>query len=206
MAPYGVSGRCAAPVVVKNWRTPLGRFYGGDVARPRENPQAGRIAATRRKGRGPAVDRAERAPSGKAARGKKGKGRSAPASAAARAFKLLLLIAMMASLGFAVVLVADVSFKVLGGMKFGQITFAELVDKVQDRVFDHDVPEAKKKTTATPKPARPRASSSPSSSEPAVRAPLPAPRPEEYVKAIEARPDPEVAQARARLDQLLKGI
>jgi hypothetical protein len=152
------------------------------------------------------VDRAERAPSGKAARGKKGKGRSAPASAAARAFKLLLLIAMMASLGFAVVLVADVSFKVLGGMKFGQITFAELVDKVQDRVFDHDVPEAKKKTTATPKPARPRASSSPSSSEPAVRAPLPAPRPEEYVKAIEARPDPEVAQARARLDQLLKGI
>ena len=206
MAPYGVSGRCAAPVVVKNWRTPLGRFYGGDVARPKETPQAGRIAATRRKGRGPAVDRAERAPSGKAARGKKGKGRSAPASATARAFKLLLLIAMMASLGFAVVLVADVSFKVLGGMKFGQITFAELVDKVQDRVFDHDVPEAKKKKTPAPKPARPQAPSAPSSSEPAERAPLPAPRPAEYVKAIEARPDPEVAQARARLDQLLKGI
>jgi hypothetical protein len=156
------------------------------------------------------VERDERTPSGKAARGKKGKGRGAPASAAARAFKLLLLIAMMASLGFAVVFVADVSFKVLGGMKFGQITFAELVDKVEDRVFDHDVPEAKKKATAPLQPARPRTpSSSPSSSsppEPAVRAPMSAPRPEEYAKAIEARPDPEVAQARARLDQLLKGM
>jgi len=193
------------PLVVENWRTPPGGFYGDHVARPRETPDAGRIAATRRKGRGPAVDRAERAPSGKAARGKKGKGRSAPASPLARAFKLMVLIAMMASLGFAVVLVGDVGLKVLGGMKFGQITFAELVDKVQDRVFDHDVPEAKKKPAPAPKPVRPRASS-PSSSEPAERAPLPAPRPEEYVKAIEARPDPEVEQARARLDQLLKGI
>lgn len=196
------------PVVVENWRSPEIDLYGGDVARPNETPKAGRIAATRRKGRGPAVDRAERAPvSGKAGKGKKGKGRSAPASPLARAFKLVLLIAMMASLGFAVVLVADVGFKLVGGMKFGQITFAELIDKVQDRVFDHDVPEAKKKPTPAPKPTKPR--SSPPSSAPsstADRAPLPAPRADEYVKAIEPRPDPEVEQARARLDQLLKGI
>lgn len=154
------------------------------------------------------MDRDERAPaSGKAGKGKKGRGRSAPASPLARAFKLVVLIAMMASLGFAAVLVADVGFKVLGGMKFGQITFAELVDKVQDRVFDHDVPEAKKKPPAAPKPTKPR-SSSPSTTrvEASDRAPLPAPRPDEYVKAIEPRTDPEVEQARARLDQLLKGI
>ncbi len=155
------------------------------------------------------MDRAERAPaSGKAGKGKKGRGKSAPASPLARAFKLLMLIAMMASLGFAVVLVADVGFKVLGGMKFGQITFAELVDKVQDRVFDHDVPEAKKKPTPAPKPTKPRPSSSSPTTrvEATDRAPLPAPRADEYVKAIETRPDPEVEQARARLDQLLKGI
>lgn len=177
------------------------------MARPRETPQAGRIAATRRKGRGPAADRAERAPTtGKGARGGKGRGRAASASPLARGFKLLLLIVMMATLGFAVVFVADVGVRVLGGLRLGEITVAELLDKVQDRVFDHDVPEAKKKTTPTPKPTKPRSLPPPSRAEAAERAPLPAPRPEEYAKAVESRPDPEVEQARARLDQLLKGL
>ncbi len=33
----------------------------------------------------------------------------------------------------------------IGGIDLGQITFAELVDKVHDRVFDKDVPEPAKK-------------------------------------------------------------
>jgi hypothetical protein len=192
-------------VVAKNWRSVLSAPYGGRVARPRENSNAGRIAATRRKGRGPAADRPERAaPRGKARGGPKGRG-AAPPSAFAKAMKLALLIAFMAALGFAVVLVVDVSMKVLGGVKVGDLTFSQLVDKVQARVFDHDVPEPAKKAPPKAKaPATPRASSTPPA--PVARAPIAAPSPETWAKEAETRPDPEVEQARARLDQLLKGI
>lgn len=206
MATTGATRRLLGPVVVENWRSDCPAFYVGCVARLKEKPDAGRIAATRRKGRGPAVDRDERpAPRSSGGRGKKGRG-AKPPSAAAKAMKLALLIAFMAALGFGAVLVVDVSLTLLGGMKFGELTFAELVDKVQARVFDHDVPEPARKTPKAP--SAPKAKAAPTTSSPArtARAPIAAPSPETWAKEVQTRPDPEVQQARARLDQLLKGI
>jgi hypothetical protein len=182
------------------------------VARPRATSDAGRIAATRRKGRGPAVDRDERAPARASGKKGRGKGHAAP-SAAARTFRLLVLMATMAALGFVVVLVLDLSMKVVGTMKFGQVTFAELLDKVESRVFDHDVPEPSKKATA--KRVQPSSAASPGSSPSSPsspssasspRAPIAAPAPDVWKRDAVTRPDPEVEQARARLDELLKRI
>lgn len=159
------------------------------------------------------MDRAERPAPPRKAGGKGKKGRGASPSPFARFMKLMMIIAFMGALGFGAVLIADVGLTLLGGMKFGDITFAELVDKVQARVFDHDVPEARKKAPATgahkaTKKPRPSSSSSSGSNvaAPVVRAPMAAPSPDAYAKEAVARPDPEVEQARARLDQLLKGI
>ena len=182
------------------------------MARPRATSDAGRIAATRRKGRGPAVDRDERAPARASGKKGRGKGHAAP-SAAARTFRLLVLMATMAALGFVVVLVLDLSMKVVGTMKFGQVTFAELLDKVESRVFDHDVPEPSKKATA--KRVQPSSAASPGSSPSSPsspssasspRAPIAAPAPDVWKRDAVTRPDPEVEQARARLDELLKRI
>jgi hypothetical protein len=186
------------------------------VARPRATSDAGRIAATRRKGRGPAVDRDERAPARASGKKGRGKGHAAP-SAAARTFRLLVLMATMAALGFVVVLVLDLSMKVVGTMKFGQVTFAELLDKVESRVFDHDVPEPSKKATAkrVQPSSAPSSAASPgsspsmtssSSSASSPRAPIAAPAPDVWKRDAVTRPDPEVEQARARLDELLKRI
>ncbi|HEY1098033.1 MAG TPA: hypothetical protein VGF99_03855 [Myxococcota bacterium] len=176
---------------------------------------AGRIATSRRADRGARADRAPpkkaAAPAGKArGRGKKG----APASPIARFFKLCVLLGFMAMLGFGIVLVVDVGLTVLGGIHLGSITFAELVDKVEARVFDRDVPEPlkKKPEAATPAKPKPRAKPQPSSSptpEPVAaeeRAELPAPPPNDYGKAVAPRTDVEVVEARARLDRLLKGL
>ncbi len=121
-------------------------------------------------------------------------------------------MATMAALGFVVVLVLDLSMKVVGTMKFGQVTFAELLDKVESRVFDHDVPEPSKKATAkrvqpssAPSSASPSMPSSPSSAS-SPRAPIAAPAPDVWKRDAVTRPDPEVEQARARLDELLKRI
>jgi hypothetical protein len=122
-------------------------------------------------------------------------------------------MATMAALGFIVVLALDLSMKVVGSVKLGQVTFAELLDKVESRVFDHDVPEpakrstAKKASSAVP-PRReetsPTAASPASSSAP--RAPIAAPAPDVWKRDAVTPPDPEVEQARARLNDLLKRI
>jgi len=122
-----------------------------------------------------------------------------------------MLVLLMAALGFGTVLILDVGMTLVGGLKLGSLTFSELVDKVSDRVFDHDVPEAKKKPVApVPKPrgqAQVRSSSGASvEATPTARAPLEAPSPDTYARDAVVRPDPEVKAARERLDQLLKGL
>jgi hypothetical protein len=121
----------------------------------------------------------------------------------------MMLVLLMAALGFGTVLILDVGMTLVGGLKLGSLTFSELVDKVSDRVFDHDVPEAKKKsTTSVPKPrtAPQRSSGNAVDATPTARAPLEAPSPDTYAKDAVVRPDPEVKAARERLDQLLKGL
>lgn len=130
----------------------------------------------------------------------------------------MVLLGFMACLGFGIVLVLDVGMTLIGGIHLGQITFAELVDKVHDRVFDKDVPEpAKKKAEAAkPKAKKPSPSSSPTSAAAPVAAPaeapaepraeLPAPAPSEYAREAAPRQDVEVVEARERLDRLLKGL
>ena len=104
----------------------------------------------------------------------------------------------------------------MGGIHLGSITFAELVDKVEARVFDRDLPgPTKKKTEATPRAkartkvapsAAPTTTSSTSTPEITDRAELPAPSPDDYAKDVAPRKDVEVVEARARLDRLLKGL
>jgi hypothetical protein len=190
------------------------------VARLREKSSsvdAGRIAASRRGRRDAPAERAPKAPAaerGKAGseRGKKGKGgrgkKSAPSSPAGKAFKLLMLVVLMAGLGFGTVLILDVGLTLVGSLKLGNLTFNELGHKVADRVFDHDVPEVKKKTGASSARSKPqsRAATEAPTATPAARAPLPAPAPDDYAKEVALRPDPEVADAKARLNRLLQGL
>jgi hypothetical protein len=124
-------------------------------------------------------------------------------------FKFGVLLVVMAVLGFSIVLVADVGLKVVGGMKFGQITFAELVDKIEDRFFDRDVPVARPKVAKKPAgrggtPPPPTPTSPPAT--PAERAPVEAPRADEYARHVEPRADPEVEAARDRLNDLLRKL
>lgn len=206
--------------MVGNWRRLASDSYGDQVSRTRTKPDAssaGRIATSRRADRGARAEPPAKKVAASGGRGgKKGKGK-AKSSPAARFFKLIVLLGFMACLGFGIVLVLDVGMSLIGGIHLGQITFAELVDKVHDRVFDKDVPEpAKKKTEAQkPKPKKP-ASSSTTSSVPVAAAPaeapaepraeLPAPAPSEYAKEAAPRQDVEVVEARERLDRLLKGL
>ena len=192
------------------------------MSRTRSKPDAssaGRIATSRRADRGARAEPPAKKVAASGGRGgKKGKGK-AKSSPAARFFKLIVLLGFMACLGFGIVLVLDVGMTLIGGIHLGQITFAELVDKVHDRVFDKDVPEpAKKKAEAQkPKPKKPASTSttSASSSAPVAapveapaepRAELPAPAPSEYAKEAAPRQDVEVVEARERLDRLLKGL
>lgn len=201
--------------------------YGEIVSRARLKPDAssaGRIATSRRADRGPA--RAERQPAREPAKkpaksaGKKGgKGKKVAVSPFLRLCKLVMLITFMAMLGFGIVLVVDVGLTLMGGIHLGSITFAELIDKVEARVFDRDLPEPMKKKPAPAAKPKPKAKRSPvvsssSSSAPAAvaelpeteRAELPAPAPADYAKDVEPREDVEVVEARARLDRLLKGL
>ena len=155
--------------------------------------RAGRLAAGRRpRGRGD-VDKPAPSGAGKG-RGKKGKA-SAP-SAAARLVKLVLLLAFMAVLGFAVVLVVDVGVTLVGSVRFGQTTFADLFDKVSDRVLDRDVPQARPAKKVT----------KPKTTTTTTRAPLAAPPPEDYARHVGDAVDPEVQAAKQRLDQLLNRL
>jgi hypothetical protein len=189
------------------------------VSRTRTKPDAssaGRIATSRRADRSARAEPPAKKVAASSGRGK-GKGR-AKSSPAARFFKLMVLLGFMACLGFGIVLVLDVGMTLLGGIHLGQITFAELVDKVHDRVFDKDLPEpAKKKAEAAkPKAKKPASSTSAASSAPVAapaaaapaepRAELPAPAPSEYAKEAAPRQDVEVVEARERLDRLLKGL
>ena len=110
----------------------------------------------------------------------------------------------MATLGFVVVLVVDVSATVLGQVKLGEVTVTEVWAKVVDRVLDRDVPAAPRpvaRPSARPVQPAPIAPASASS-----RAPLPAPRPDEYDKHVQPAADPDVEAARKRLDELLKRL
>jgi len=123
-----------------------------------------------------------------------------------RAFKLIVLIAVMAALGFGVVLIIDVGSAIASRVSVGSVTVSQLIDKVKARVLDDDVPEARRRPESPRRgpaaPARRPSSSQRPSTEP-ERAPLPAPRPEEYARDVDVRPDPAVEEAKARLDALL---
>lgn len=188
----------------------------GRAAKKSESGTSGRLAAGRR---GAWNERRDSGPpsrgskpagkaSGKGARaGGKGRGKGGKASSPSlvvRLFKFCALLVVMAVLGFSVVLIADVGLTVVGGMKFGQITFAELFDKVENRFFDRDVPLPKPKTDK--KLAAKPSTSTPAPAPVTERAPVEAPRPDEYARHLEPRPDPEVEAARDRLNDLLKKL
>lgn len=179
----------------------------GRAAKKPETGNSARLAASRRQ---PRPDRAEKAkaPSSARPRGGRGsargagraKGEAGPSSFLARIFKFVVLLAFMAVLGFSIVLIADVGLTLVGGMRFGQITFAELLDKVQDRFLDRDLPAPK------PKAAKKAPSTTAAKAPTSERAPEAAPRPDEYARQLEHRPDPEVEAARDRLNDLLKKL
>jgi hypothetical protein len=180
----------------------------GRAAKKSDAGTSGRLAAGRRgawnerKDSGPPSRGA--ASKGRGAGKARGKGgKSSSPSLLLRMFKFGVLLVVMAVLGFSVVLVADVGLTVVGGMKFGQITFAQLVDKIEDRFFDRDVPLPKPKADKKASEAK---ASSPAPVKAAERAPVAAPRPDEYVRHLEPRPDPEVDAARDRLNDLLKRL
>jgi hypothetical protein len=217
--PTIASGRAGLVRVVENWRGGRSAPYGdgvGRAAKKSESGTSGRLAASRRgawnerKDSGPPSRGAGRGAGRSAGRASGGKGRgkasSSSPSLVLRFFKFCVLLVVMAVLGFSVVLVADVGLTVVGGMKFGQITFAELVDKIENRFFDRDVPlpkpKADKKVVATKPSAAPSTPAAPA----AERAPVEAPRPDEYARHLEPRPDPEVEAARDRLNDLLKKL
>jgi hypothetical protein len=167
---------------------------------------AGRIAASRRVQRGAkAPPKKERTASG----GRGRKGSSPSVSPLLKGLKLAMIVVAMAGLGFCAVFIIDVGLGLMGSMRVGTLTASELVDKISDRVFDEDVPERRRPKAATPqkkavqKPAKP--TTTPPTPE-TPRAPLPAPRPEVYQAEANVEVDPEVERARARLDQLLKGL
>jgi hypothetical protein len=190
----------------------------GRAAKTAETGTSGRLAASRRKAwnergddrpapAGKAKSRGKPAPKGRGAKGKAKERSTSSPSLLVRFFRLVSLLACMAVLGFAIVLVADVGLTLVGGMRFGQITFAQLFDKVQDRVLDRDVPKPVPKAAPRKAPAPVTSPATTPGATPATeRAPEAAPRPDEYAKHLEQRPDPEVEAARDRLNDLLKRL
>lgn len=178
---------------------------------------AARVAARRRPaGRG--RDAARGAPG--RSRGRSGASEGGWLWRIARMFKLLVLVVSFLAMGFFGVLVIDVGASLVGQMRFGDTTVAGLWHKVMDRFLDNDVPRAPEgaaasapaKRTAAPRSLRPTSPSAAptsgaarSSTEVAERAPAPASRPEEDARHVGAqpRPDPQVENARRRLDELL---
>jgi hypothetical protein len=120
-----------------------------------------------------------------------------------RVFKLGMMVAAFCLVGFFVVLVIDVGARLVGKLDLGGSSIAELVDKVVDRVLDRDVPRARE--LDKPRSSTPRRSVAPAAPSTA-RAPRPAVRPEEDARHVEARPDPQVEQAKQRLDELLRRL
>ena len=187
----------------------------GQTRKKTEGGSAGRLAAGRRPSRGDDKP-APKARSGKSG-GLKGKAKKAGAGSSnpiARGFKLIVLLALMAVVGFALVLVVDVGASIVGRAPFfkdarGDITFADLFDKVGTRVLDRDVPEPKKKPAPSTKtqPTTQKKTSTVEAPPPKTSStPQVAPSPEDYAKHVEPRKDPEVEQAKARLDALLKNL
>jgi hypothetical protein len=101
----------------------------------------------------------------------------------------------MLVIGFFVVLVVDVTSSLVGRVKFGETSMQDLWGKVVDRVLDRDVPRVQ---DAKPKNIE--------RSAPPPRAPLPAARPEDDARHVERAPDPQVEDARQRLDDLLQRL
>ena len=160
----------------------------------RQAHSADRIAASRSRAAKRPGDSARRTPP----RGVKAR----PAGTAPRLLKLGMLVASFCLVGFFVVLVFDVGARLVGKLHLGGASIAELVDKVVDRVLDRDVPRARE-------PEKPRVSapSRPGSKAPeGARAPQPAARPEDDARHVQTRPDPQVEQAKQRLDDLLRRL
>jgi type IV secretory pathway VirB10-like protein len=139
---------------------------------------------------------------GKAGRAAGARGGKGP-SGILRLVKLGVLVGAFLVIGFFAVLVVDVGMSLVGKVRLGETTVTELWDKVVDRVLDRDVPKAPDPPKAQPRPAKPAPPPKPVTAE---RAPLPAARPEDDARHVEERPaarDPEVEQARRRLDEIL---
>lgn len=187
----------------------------GQARTKAEGGSAGRLAAGRRPDRGGrGVDKPAKKAGGGGLKGKSKKASASSANPIARGFKLIVLLGVMAAVGFALVLVVDVGASLAGRVPFfkdgrGDVTFADLFDKVSDRVFDRDVPEPKKTTPKTVKtaPTKTTSSTKPELKAPeTTRAPEKAPSPEDYAKHTAPQKDPEVEQAKQRLDALLKNL
>jgi hypothetical protein len=169
---------------------------------------AGRVAARRRD-----TSRDGRQPTRAAAAPKKrGGARASDGSALKRSLRLVGLMALMGLIGFFAVLVIDVSASLVGKVSLGDTTMSGLWDKVVDRVLDRDVPrlpDAPRARSERPVVKRPAPRVQAPTAEP-VRAPVPAaPLPEEdarHVQQSAPRADPQVEQARKRLDDLLKRL
>ena len=115
--------------------------------------------------------------------------------------KLMLLAISCCLVGFFIVLVIDVGASLASRLSLGESSVAELVDKVIDRVLDRDVPRAR-----APEKPRPGATRGASPSSRTPRAPEPALPPEDDARHVEARPDPQVEQAKQRLDEILRRL
>lgn len=137
---------------------------------------------------------------------KKSKARGAAksgGSSVARLFKLGLLVCAFVCIGFFVVLVIDVGAGLIGSMKLGDTTISSVWDKVVARLLDDDVPRVEPSSSSTAKAAARAPRPAPRAE--AARAPVTVASPEEDARHVDvrARPDPEVARAKARLDEIL---
>lgn len=117
--------------------------------------------------------------------------------------KLGVLVGACCVLGFFVVLVVDVGARLVGHLDLGGSSMAQLVDKVVDRVLDRDVPRVRDADRPRREPAHLPA---PTTAPRLPRAPQPATRPEDDARHVEARPDPQVEQAKQRLDEILRRL
>jgi hypothetical protein len=164
---------------------------------------AGRVAAGRRAGRSDARPPAKAI----AAEGRKAKGKAKKKSTSpmARLGKLVLLLGLMACVGFIGVLVFDAGLSVLGSAKFGTTTGSELWDKLADRFMDRDVPTSARAPVVGA--ARSRATPPAAAVAPApARAPVAAPaRAQDYVEHVTGT-DTRTDDARRRLDALMQRL
>ncbi len=165
---------------------------------------AGHVAAQRRHARRDGENTSARA--AKSAPGKNGK--KARPQTTRRAGRFVLLMLLMALIGFFTVMVIDVAVSIVGKVSLGETTVDSLWDKVVDRVLDRDVPRVAPQSPRRAAPSRAKQTVAPVDTLPTHRAPLPAQRPELDARHVQAPPhsDAQVDDAQRRLDALLKRL